>query len=61
MSACISFLTTGELADIEQRLAKDLRWVVAEHGVRASNLHPFILERPYQSGHLAVTLKGVTA
>lgn len=38
-----------------------LRRVVAEHGIRASNSQPFLLEPADQPEQLTVTLKGVTA
>lgn len=53
--------TTGEQADVEQRLVAELRRVVTEHGFRASNSHPFLSEPADQPKQFTVTLKGVTA
>ena len=53
--------TTGEQADVEQGSVSQLRRMVAEHGVRASNPHPFLLEPANQPKQLTVTIKGVTA
>lgn len=39
----------------------EFKGVVAEHGLRASNPHPFLLEPADQAEQLAVTRKGVTA
>lgn len=55
------FHTTGEQADVEQGLVAELRRMLAEHGVRASNSHPFLLEPADQPEQLTVTLEGVTA
>lgn len=56
-----AFPTTGRQADVEQRLVAEFRRVIAEHGLRPSNSHPFLLEPADQAEQLAVTLKGVTA
>lgn len=53
--------TTGEQANVEQRLVAELRRVVTEHGFRASNSHPFLSEPADQPKQFTVTLKGVTA
>ncbi len=55
------FHTTGVQADVEQRFVAELRWVVAEHHIWASNSHPFVLQPAKQPGQLTVTVKGVTA
>lgn len=63
-SVCISvylFHTTGKPADVEQGLVAQLRRVVAEHGIRASNSHPFVLEPADQPVQQTVTIKGVKA
>lgn len=53
--------TAGEQADVEQGLVAELGRVVAEHGTRALNSHPFFLEPAHQPEQLTVTLEGVTA
>lgn len=53
--------TAGEQADVEQGVVAELGRVVAEHGVRASHSHPFLLEPADQPEQLAVALEGVTA
>lgn len=55
------FRTAGEQADVEQGLVAELRRVVAEHGIRAADSHPFLLQPADQPEELTVTLKGVTA
>lgn len=42
-------------------MVAEFRRVVAEHGLRPSNPHPFLLEPADQAEQLAVTLEGVTA
>lgn len=54
------FHTTGEQADIKQGMVAEFRRVVAEHGIWASNSHPFFLEPADQPEQLTVTVKGVT-
>lgn len=55
------FHTTGEQADVEQGMVAELRRVVTEHGIRASNSHTFLLEPGDQPEQLTVALKGVPA
>lgn len=35
--------------------------MVAEHGIRTPDLHPFLLEPPHQAEQLTVTVKWVAA
>lgn len=53
--------TTREQADVEQRLVAELGGLVAQHGLRAADLHPFLPQPPDEPGQLTVTLEGVVA
>lgn len=53
--------TTGKQADVEQRLVAELGGLVAQHGLRAADLHPFLPQPPDEPGQLTVTLEGVVA
>lgn len=55
------FRTTGEQADVEQRLAQQLGRLPAQHVLRPADPHPFLLEPADQPKQLTVTIKGVTA
>lgn len=61
LTSVFVFRTTGEQADVEQGMVAELRRVVTEHGIRASNSHTFLLEPGDQPEQLTVTLKGVPA
>lgn len=53
--------TTGEQADVEQRLVAELGGLVAQHGLGTPHLHTSVPQPADQAGQFAVALEGVVA
>lgn len=53
--------TTGEQADVKQRLVAELGRLVAQHSLGTPHLHASVPQPADQAGQLAVALEGVVA